>query len=312
MRPATQNATTTYTGDGGPKLDNIFKKLIFAIKFQSEQVFLSDAVNNDSQILYERDPKDRVQKAAPYLTLDSDAYPAVVDGKVVWIVDGYTTSDTYPYSDIRQLSRSIADTYTPAPAFAVDNINYIRNSVKATVDAYSGKVTLYAWDDQDPILKTWQKIFPNTIEPMSKMSSELLSHVRYPADLFKVQRAILGTYHVTKADSFYSNDDAWVTPNEPGHDRERKTLQPPYYLTMKMPGADKPAFSLYSTYIPQNARGHPGRLPRRECGCRQDSGEDLSRLRTSSRCSRCRSRTPCPAPGRCRTTSTPIRRSPPN
>jgi uncharacterized protein len=249
-----QNATTTYQGDGGPKLDNIFKKLIFAIKFQSEQVFLSDAVTNDSQILYERDPKDRVQKVAPYLTLDSDAYPAVVDGRVVWIVDGYTTSDTYPYSDIRQLSRSIADTYTPAPAFAVDNINYIRNSVKATVDAYSGKVTLYAWDAKDPILKTWQKIFPNTLEPMSKMSSQLLSHVRYPADLFKVQRAILGTYHVTKADSFYSNDDAWITPNEPVTTAGVKTLQPPYYLTMKMPGADKPAFSLYSTYIPQNAR----------------------------------------------------------
>ena len=109
---ATQNATTTYKGDGGPKLDNIFKKLIFAIKFQSEQVFLSDAVNNDSQILYERDPKERVQKAAPYLTLDSDAYPAVVDGKVVWIVDGYTTSDTYPYSDIRQTAADPSPTPT--------------------------------------------------------------------------------------------------------------------------------------------------------------------------------------------------------
>ena len=248
-----QNATTTYQGNGGPKLDNVFKKLIFAIKFQSEQIFLSDAVNDKSQVLYDRDPKVRVQKVAPYLTLDSDAYPAVVDGKVVWIVDGYTTSDQYPYSKIEQLSSAIADTYTPAPIYAADDINYIRNSVKATVDAYTGKVTLYAWDSADPILKTWQKIFPTTLEPMSKMSAQLLEHVRYPSDLFKVQRAILGTYHVATANSFYSNDDAWITPNDPVVPAQRATLQPPYYLTMKMPGADTSAFSLYTTYIPQSS-----------------------------------------------------------
>ena len=129
----------------------------------------------------------------------------------------------------------------------------IRNSVKATVYAYSGEVTLYAWDAKDPILKTWQKIFPSTLKPMSQMSGELLSHVRYPADLFKVQRAILGTYHVTNANSFYSNDDAWITPNDPAVPSGQTTLQPPYYLTMKMPGAQKPAFSLYSTYIPQSS-----------------------------------------------------------
>ena len=117
-------------------------------------------MTDESQILYDRNPMDRVQKVAPYLTLDSDAYPAVVDGRIVWIVDGYTTGTNYPYSQIESLSTSIADTYTPAPAFAVDDINYIRNSVKATVDAYDGEVTLYAWDDEDPILQTWQKIFP--------------------------------------------------------------------------------------------------------------------------------------------------------
>ena len=190
----------------------------------------------------------------------------------------------------------------------MDNINYIRNSVKATVDAYSGKVTLYAWDDQDPILKTWQKIFPNTVEPMSKMSSELLSHVRYPADLFKVQRAILGTYHVTKADSFYSNDDAWITPNDPVA-TGTKTLQPPYYLTMKMPGADKPAFSLYSTYIPQNARDILAGYLAVDADAGNTPGK-ISPTTASSRCSRCPSRTRCPAPVRCRTTSTRIRRCP--
>src|SRR5690606_29579727 len=137
-------------GDGGPKLDNIFKHLVYAIKFQSEQIVLSDAVNEESQILYDRDPRDRVQKVAPYLTLDSEAYPAVVDEKVVWIVDGYTTSAEYPYSDVQALSEAIVDTYTEEPLVALDQINYIRNSVKATVDAYSGEVTLYAWDEEDP------------------------------------------------------------------------------------------------------------------------------------------------------------------
>jgi len=146
----------------------------------------------------------------------------------------------------------IADTYTPRPAFAVDDINYIRNSVKATVDAYDGKVTLYAWDDTDPLLKTWQKIFPSTLKPMSDMSGDLLSHVRYPADLFKVQRAILGEYHVTDAGSFYSKQDAWTTPNDPTAPSASPTLQPPYYLTLQMPGQEAPSYSLYSTFIPVN------------------------------------------------------------
>jgi len=249
---ANQNATTTFSGNGGPKLDNVFKKLIYAVKFQSEQIFLSGGVNNDSQVLYTRNPVDRIQKAAPYLTLDSDPYPAIVDGRVQWIVDGYTTSASYPYSAIQQLSNAIADTYTQAPQLALDDINYIRNSVKATVDAYSGKVTLYAWDDKDPILKTWQKIYPSTVKPISAISSQLMSHVRYPADLFKVQREILGTYHVTDPNTFYSSSDAWITPPDPTKTGASPPLQPPYYLTMKLPGTSQPAFSLYSTYIPSS------------------------------------------------------------
>ncbi len=253
-----QNATTTFEGNGGPVLDNIFKKLIYAIKFQSEQIFLSDAVTEKSQILYDRNPKDRVQEVAPYLTLDSDAYPAIVDGSIVWVIDGYTTGTNYPYSRVESLSESIADTYTPLPAYAVDDINYIRNSVKATVNAYDGSVKLYTWDENDPVLKTWGKIFPSTLLPMSDMSEQLLDHVRYPSDLFKVQRAILGTYHVTDAGSFFSSDDQWVTPEDPTNTSGSQTLQPPYYLTMQVPGTDTPAFTLYSTYIP-NASGDSSR-----------------------------------------------------
>ena len=247
-----KNPRTTFSENGGPLLDDFLKKLVYSVKFQSENILFSEAVTNTSQILYDRSPKERVQKVAPYLTLDSDVYPAVVDGRVVWIVDGYTTTSDYPYSRIEQLSSSIADTYTPEPAYPLDDINYIRNSVKATVDAYSGEVTLYAWDDKDPILKTWQKIFPGTLKPMSAMSDQLVSHVRYPADLFKVQRAILQTYHVTDAETFYSGDDAWATPDDPTSPANAAKLQPPYYLTMQVPGTDKPAFTLYSTFIPKS------------------------------------------------------------
>lgn len=139
---------TTFEGDGGPQIGSTFTKLLYALKFQSEQILFSNLVNEDSQILYDRDPKTRVQKVAPYLELDSDPYPSVVDGRVVWIVDGYTTSATYPYSTNVSLSEAIADSNLPSPTLAIDDINYIRNSVKATVDAYDGSVTLYAWDDE--------------------------------------------------------------------------------------------------------------------------------------------------------------------
>lgn len=246
---------TTFSGDGGPKLDNIFKKLVFALKFQSEQIFLSDSVTDSSQILYDRSPLERVQKVAPYLQLDSDPYPSVIDGRIVWIVDGYTTSANYPYSTKISMGAATSDAQTAAQGFALDEVNYVRNSVKATVDAYDGKVTLYAWDEEDPLLSTWQKIFPSTVKPISDISGDLMSHVRYPADLFKMQRSIMGQYHVTDAGSFYSSDDAWTTPKEPTLPPENKTLQPPYYLTMQMPGQDAPTYSLYTTFIPDQKGG---------------------------------------------------------
>ena len=248
---ADQQTYTTFTGDGGPKLDNIVTRLAYALKFQSEQILLSDAVTNNSQILYDRNPLQRVAAVAPYLTLDGDTYPAVVDGRMVWIVDGYTTSAAYPYSRAENLGAAVSDSNTGSLTSRRD-INYIRNSVKATVDAYDGKVTLYAWDEKDPILKTWMKIYPNTVKPVTEMSSDLISHVRYPSDLFKVQRAILGTYHVTEAGAFYSEQDAWMTPNDPVGSSTSAGLQPPYYLTLQTPDQKAPAFSLYTTYIPRS------------------------------------------------------------
>ncbi|GAA4767121.1 UPF0182 family protein [Microbacterium gilvum] len=238
---------TTFEGDGGPSVGSFFHRILYALKFQSEQILFSDYVNEDSQILYDRDPLTRVQKAAPYLTLDSDPYPSVVDGRIVWIVDGYTTSATYPYSSQVSLSQAISDSTNPTPNLLIDEINYIRNSVKATVDAYDGSVTLYAWDEEDPVLQTWQNIYPSTLKSIDEMSGELMSHVRYPTDLFKVQRAMLGTYHVDNARAFYQRDNAWTTPNDPTNDQ---ALQPPYYLSMRMPDEEEPTFSMFTTFIP--------------------------------------------------------------
>ncbi|WP_169582186.1 UPF0182 family protein [Microbacterium thalassium] len=244
---------TTFEGDGGPSLGSVFNRLIYALKFQAEQILFSDYVNEESQILYDRDPLTRVQKVAPYLTLDSDPYPSVVDGRIVWIIDGYTLSANYPYSSTVSLASAISDSSNPAPRFAMDDINYIRNSVKATVDAYDGSVTLYAWDEEDPVLASWQNVYPSTLKPISEMSDELMSHVRYPTDLFKVQRTVLGVYHVDDARSFYQSDNRWQTPNDPQADSQ---LQPPYYLTMQMPGQEAPTYSMFTSFIPSSTGGN--------------------------------------------------------
>lgn len=243
---------TTFEGSGGPSVGNLINRLAYSLRFQSEQILLSDAINSESQILYNRAPRDRVQQVAPYLTLDTETYPAIVDGRVKWIVDGYTTSANYPYSNREPFNVAILDSASETFNRGMGDVNYIRNSVKATVDAYDGSVELYAWDEEDPILRAWSKIFPTTVKPRSEMSAELLAHVRYPTDLFKMQRWVLGRYHVTDAGSFYSQQDAWMTPNDPVEGTGLGTLQPPYYLTMKTPGQTDNAFSLYSTFIPQS------------------------------------------------------------
>jgi uncharacterized membrane protein (UPF0182 family) len=244
----------------GPAVGTLWQKMLYAIKFGSEQILFSDRVTSASQILYDRDPSERVSKVAPYLTLDGRVYPAVVDGRVKWIVDGYTTSDQYPYSASQSLEDATTDSLTltsnTIEAQLPQQVNYIRNSVKATVDAYDGSVTLYAWDDADPVLQAWSEIFDTSLEPVSEMSAELMSHVRYPEDLFKVQRTLLGTYHVTEPSQFFSGNDAWRTPNDPTAGGDTSVAQPPYYLTLKMPSQDQATFSLMSSYVPSggNAR----------------------------------------------------------
>ena len=248
----------TYTGKGGVPIGSLFNKLIFAIKYGEQRIVLSNLINSESKVLFIREPRERVAKVAPWLTLDGDPYPAIVDGKITWIIDGYTTSAGYPYSRQTSLADATADALTAnsgaVTAQANRSVNYIRNSVKATVDAYDGTVTLYQWDQKDPVLKTWMKAFPNTVKPKSEMSAKLLEQVRYPEDMFRVQRDILSSYHVQSASAYYGGQDFWRVPRDPSTFGANAGAQPPYYMTLQMPGADKPAFSLTTPFVPRGGR----------------------------------------------------------
>jgi uncharacterized membrane protein (UPF0182 family) len=236
----------TYDGKGGVSIGSFFRQLTFAIYYRERNFLLSGAVNDASKVLYVRNPRDRVEKAAPFLTVDGDPYPAVVDGRVTWVLDGYTTSDSYPYSEQMQLGAAATDalTGTGTTALPNDTFNYIRNSVKATVDAYDGTVTLYAWNEKDPVLATFMKAFPGVIQPKSKMSEDLLSHVRYPEDLFKVQRDILTRYHVNNPVDFFNQNDRWQIPDDPTQNTNQD--QPPYYILAQRPTDSRASFQLTS------------------------------------------------------------------
>ena len=248
----------TYTGIGGVPVGSTLNKVIFALKYGEQRILLSNLINADSKILYNRSPRERVAKVAPWLTLDGDPYPAVVDGKVTWIIDGYTTSAGYPYSRSTSLATATNDALTAnstsITAQSNKTVNYIRNSVKATVDAYDGTVTLYQWDTTDPVLKTWMKAFPHTVKPKSAISKGLLSHIRYPEDMFRVQRDILSAYHVKSAAAFYGGQDFWRVPRDPSTFGANAGAQPPYYMTLQMPGAATPTFSLTTPFVPRGGR----------------------------------------------------------
>ncbi|WP_329027777.1 UPF0182 family membrane protein [Streptomyces sp. NBC_00690] len=242
---------TSYRGKSGVSLSSALNRAAYAVSFSEPQLFYSGAVGDGSRILYNRTPKERVEAVAPWLTIDGDAYPAVVDGRIQWIVDAYTTTNGYPYASRTTLGDTTTDSLTTNQRAVVaqqNQVNYIRNSVKATVDAYDGKVKLYQWDTKDPVLKTWMKAFPGTVKAKSEISSELKSHLRYPQDMFKVQRELLTRYHVTEPEQFYSGSDAWQVPDDPTN--KDSSAVPPYYLSLKMPGEKEQKFSLTTTFTP--------------------------------------------------------------
>jgi uncharacterized protein len=246
---------TTYTGTGGVSLGNFFTRLAFAVHYKETNFVLNDAARaSGSRVLFNRDPRELVQKAAPFLTIDSDPYP-VLDSKtghIVWMVDGYTTMANYPYSERQSLSTLTGTSVQNSQSNR--QINYIRNSVKATVDAYTGKVTLYDWDSSDPILQSWMKVFPGLVQPKSAMPSELASHVRYPEDLFDVQRALIGTYHVSDPVTLYNVRDKWTVPTDPNPSAASGN-QPSYYVLANDPSgsSSQPQFQLTTPMVVNNS-----------------------------------------------------------
>ena len=252
----TGQQNNTYAGNGGVQIGSLARKLAYAIKYRELNIMLSNTVLPDSRLLDHRTPRERVERVAPWLTLDGNSYPAVVNGRVLWIIDGYTTSADYPYSRLQQINNVTADSLTArttsVQALEAGQINYMRNSVKATVDAFDGSVKLYAWDNQDPLLKAWSKAFGGTVRPMSQISGDLMAHMRYPEDLFKVQRNLMAKYHVTDPGAYYGGQDYWTIPDDPT--QTQPIDQPPYYLSIAMPGVSSPSFSLTTTFMPTGNR----------------------------------------------------------
>lgn len=242
-----------YQGGGGVSVGSFGSRLLYAIKFRELNILLSSAINGNSRILYIRDPVQRVAKAAPFLTLDGHPYPVVENGQLVWVVDGYVGTNNYPYSKRIDAEQVTSNTFSPNGLAVGPNageINYLRNSVKATVNAYTGAVHLYQWHQASPLLKTWMKAFPGLIEPQSSIPKLLLPHLRYPEVLFDAQRQILAQFHVLQPSSFYGGQNFWAVPNDPTQPKGVRVTQPPYYFTLDLPGSPTPDFSLSTLFTP--------------------------------------------------------------
>ncbi len=187
------NVETHYKGDGGVQLSSFFKQVMFAVRFNDLNLLISSQITNDSRLMFDRGVQARVSKAAPFLNLDADPYPVLINGHIEWVQDAYTTSDNYPYAQN-------ADTGAVASGSGLSGtFNYVRNSVKVVIDAYTGKMTFYVMDPHDPIIQTYEKAFPGMFTPSSKMSPELRDHLRYPEDIFTVQATMYGKYHIIRA-----------------------------------------------------------------------------------------------------------------
>ncbi|MBM6400713.1 UPF0182 family membrane protein [Phycicoccus sonneratiae] len=240
----------TYTGGGGVEVGSFVRRLAYAVKYREANFLLSDALNSDSRILDHRTPKERVERVAPWLQLDGNVYPAVVGGRVKWIVDGFTTSNSFPNSRLLELSEATSDSVanrSNVVQVRTGEVNYIRNAVKATVDAYDGSVQLYGWDMNDPMLKAWSNAFPGSVKPLSSVSGDLMAHIRYPQDLVKVQRDLLNEYHITRADDFFTGNDKWRVPRDPSLASQDI---PVVFQSIALPGEDRASFSITSPFVP--------------------------------------------------------------
>ncbi len=231
----------SYDGKGGVELSSRLRRWAFAWRFRDANLFLSSAVRPDSRILFRRGVRDRIAQVAPFLKLDFDPYIVLTSKGYVWVQDAYTTTNMYPYSERVNLADVTAGKLR-------GDANYIRNSVKVTVDANDGTVTLYVFDTLDPVIRTWQRVFPTSFKPIESAPAEVREHLRYPEDLLSAQASLYTIYHMTDADDFYSREDAWELPEDP---RNTGQIQPPYYVLMRLPGEKSEEFILFTQFTPR-------------------------------------------------------------
>ncbi len=246
-----QQVPFRYDGDGGIPMGGVLKRALFAWKYRDVNLLISGLIKGDSRIMIYRDIQSRIPKAAPFLKYDGDPYAAVVDGRLVWIQDAYTTTDRYPYSQPVDLGD--VTPVSQGRSGLSGSVNYIRNSVKVVVDAYNGTMTYYVADPSDPIIQVWERTFPDLLTPMSEASADLQAHFRYPENLFQAQSAQYANYHVTDADVFYGKQDFWQIPTDPTVEFQSGAEVPlrPYYLLMRLPGETDESFVLIMPFTPQ-------------------------------------------------------------
>jgi uncharacterized membrane protein (UPF0182 family) len=230
------NVLSTYEGEGGVKINNFLRRVMFALALGDYKMLLSSEVDNSSRVLYYRNIKQRVPKIAPFLQFDNDPYVVLSSGKLYWMWDAYTTTNKFPYSE---------------PYDKVNN--YIRNPVKVVVDAYSGQVDFYISDESDPLIQTYSKIFPGMFKNLEEMPEDLRLHIRYPEDLFRTQAEMYAVYHMEDPQVFYNREDKWNIATEQNINKEEKPLEP-YYTIIKLPGANEPEFVLILPFTPQNKK----------------------------------------------------------
>ena len=248
-----ENAVNNYDGAGGVPSGSPLDRIAFALRFGSAKILLSEYVNDDTRMLFRRSLGERLEALAPWLWLDDDPYMTIIDGRLVWILDGYTWSDSYPYSERTEFG-----------------INYMRNSVKVTIDAYDGTTTLYAFDDEDPVLAAWRAVFPGLLVDGDRMPEGVRAHLRYPEDLFRIQAEVYKTYHMLDPRVFYNKEDQWQLPGE----GSAAGPMLPYYVLMKLPGEETEEFLLMQPFTPRNKQNMQAWLAARADG--EDYGRRLA------------------------------------
>jgi len=252
-----KNVYTDYQGSGGVQLSNTWRKFLYGWKFDGTKFFFSSYPDKDSRLMFNREITSRVKKVAPFLDFDEDPYPVLADGKLYWIIDAYTTSTSFPYSQSYN-SREVIDfsqgeqdrQLVNNVASHLHGVNYLRNSVKVVVNAYNGNIDFYVYNEEDPIVRVWDRVFPGVLKDKSEMPENLQGHVRYPVDKLLVQGLMYAKYHMTEPAVFYNQEDLWVRATE----KYQNTIKPvdPYYIMWERPGSDEPDFTLMLPFTPKN------------------------------------------------------------